>query len=89
VKEARPSKKAIIGTVVSDRMDKSVTVEWEVRKKHPVYKKFVTRHAKIMVHDEKNEASVGDVVRVVETRPISKKKSWRVSEILEKAQRGE
>ena len=89
MKKGRSNKKTIIGTVVSDKMDKSVTIEWETRKKHPVYKKLIRRHARIMAHDEKNEASVGDQVRIHETRPISKKKSWSVSEIIEKAQRGQ
>jgi len=88
VKDGKPSRKTITGTVVSDRMDKSITIEWEIRKKHPVYKKFVKRHMKIKAHDEKNEASVGDLVRIVGTRPVSKHKSWRVVDILQKAQRG-
>jgi small subunit ribosomal protein S17 len=87
VKDDKSNKKMIIGMVVSDKMNKSITVEWEARKRHPVYKKFIKRHMKIMAHDEKNEASIGDVVKIVETRPTSKKKSWKVSEIIEKAQR--
>lgn len=83
-----PNKKTLVGTVVGDKMDKSVTVQWETRKRHPLYKKFITTHAKIMVHDEKNEASAGDLVRIMEARPISKKKTWRVVEILKKAQKG-
>lgn len=86
MKGAKPIKKSIVGTVVSDKMDKTVTVEREVHKKHPIYKKSIKRHARIKAHDEKNEAAVGDVVRIVESRPISKTKSWRVVEILEKAQ---
>ena len=88
MKVGKVNKKTIIGTVVSDKMDKSVTIEWETRKKHPLYKKLVKSHTKIRAHDEKNEAAVGDLVRIIETRPISKGKSWRVLEIIEKAQRG-
>ncbi|MFH1552735.1 MAG: 30S ribosomal protein S17 [Candidatus Omnitrophota bacterium] len=88
MKGAKPNRKTIVGTVVSGKMDKTVTIEWETRKRHPLYKKFVTRHAKIKAHDEKNESSVGDLVKIAETRPISKTKSWVVVEVLEKAQKG-
>ncbi|MGB2601906.1 MAG: 30S ribosomal protein S17 [Candidatus Omnitrophota bacterium] len=83
-----PNKKTIVGTVVSDKMDKTVTVQWETRKKHRLYKKFVKERTKIKAHDEKNEAEKGDLVKVIESRPMSKDKAWRVVEILEKAQRG-
>ncbi len=88
MKDSKPNKKIVIGTVVSDRMDKTVTIQWEVRKRHPIYKKFVKQHTKLKAHDEKNEAGLGDLVKIKETRPISKDKCWRVIEILEKAQRG-
>jgi small subunit ribosomal protein S17 len=88
VKASKPNKKTVIGTVVSDRMDKTITIRWETRKRHPLYKKFVKKHTKIKAHDAKNEASIGDLVKVIETRPVSKDKCWRVIEILEKAQRG-
>ncbi len=88
MKGGKPNKRTIVGTVVSDKMDKTVTVKRETRKRHPIYKKFVKEHTKIKAHDEKNEASVGDVVRIIETRPVSRDKFWRVVEILEKAQRG-
>jgi small subunit ribosomal protein S17 len=88
VKASKPNKKTVIGTVVSDRMDKTITIRWETRKRHPLYKKFVKKHTKIKAHDVKNEASIGDLVKVIETRPVSKDKCWRVIEILEKAQRG-
>ena len=80
-----PQKKSIICKVVSNKMDKAVTVQWEVRKKHPLYKKYITRHRKMKARDEKNTASVGDLVRIVETRPLSKTISWKVVEIVEKA----
>ena len=89
MKPARPNKKTIVGTVVSDKTDKTITVLWETRKMHPIYKKFVKRHKKITAHDEKNEAGAGDLVKVIETRPISKTKIWRLVKVIEKAeQRG-
>jgi small subunit ribosomal protein S17 len=71
--------------VVSDRMDKTVIVRIESQKRHPLYGKTVRRTSKLAAHDEANEANVGDVVRVMETRPLSKSKRWRVTEIVEKA----
>ena len=88
MKQGKPNKRTIVGTVVSDKMDKTVTIKWETRKKHPLYKKFVKRQIKIKAHDEKNEASTGDTVKVIECRPISKEKNWRIVEIVEKAQKG-
>jgi len=73
------------GVVVSDSMDKTIVVRVESIKAHPRYKKVVRRSAKFHAHDERNEASVGDVVRIVETRPLSKTKTWRLAEIVEKA----
>ena len=84
----KPNRSTIIGRVVSDKMDKSVTVEWEIHKQHPMYKKSFKRHVKVKAHDEKNEASRGDTVKIIETRPISKDKRYRVVEIVEKVQRG-
>jgi small subunit ribosomal protein S17 len=74
-----------IGTVVSDKMDKTVTVKINRRFPHPLYKRIITRSVKLTVHDETNECRVGDVVKVMATRPLSKTKRWRVDEILEKA----
>lgn len=73
------------GVVVSDRMDKTVIVRIESQKRHPLYGKTVRRSSRLAAHDEANEAHVGDVVRVMETRPLSKSKRWRVVEIVEKA----
>jgi len=84
----KTSKKTIVGVVISDKMDKVVTVQWEMRKRHPMYEKFVKEHKKFKARDEKNEAGKGDLVKVVETRPLSKDIRWRVVEIVEKAQRG-
>jgi small subunit ribosomal protein S17 len=73
------------GVVVSDAMDKTIVVRVESIKSHPRYKKVVRRSTKFHAHDERNEAGVGDVVRIVETRPLSKTKNWRLAEIVEKA----
>ncbi|MFA6636585.1 MAG: 30S ribosomal protein S17 [Candidatus Omnitrophota bacterium] len=89
MKSQKPLKRTIVGTVISDKMDKTVTVLWETKKRHPIYKKFVRRHKKVKAHDEKNEASVGDLIKVQEIRPVSKEKTWLVKEILQKAEKGE
>ncbi len=80
-----PNKRTLSGRVVSDKMTKTVTVLVERRVKHPLYGKFVTRTKKYHAHDENNEYHVGDVVRITETRPLSKQKRWRVSELIERA----
>ena len=74
-----------IGTVVSNAMDKTVVVRINRRFPHPLYKRIITRSAKLVVHDETNECKVGDVVKVMATRPLSKTKRWRVAEIMERA----
>ncbi|MCQ2335764.1 MAG: 30S ribosomal protein S17 [Paludibacteraceae bacterium] len=73
------------GVVSSDKMDKTVTVSIEWKEKHPIYGKFVGKTKKYHAHDEKNECHIGDTVRIMETRPLSKSKRWRVVEIVEKA----
>jgi small subunit ribosomal protein S17 len=78
-------RKTRIGKVVSTKMDKSILVTIERRVPHPLYKKYFRRTTKLMVHDEKSEAGVGDKVKIMETRPLSKQKRWRLVEILEKA----
>ena len=84
--EARiSSRKTRVGKVVSDKMDKTVVVAIADRVAHPLYKKIVGRTYKLKAHDENNECGVGDTVRVMETRPLSKDKRWRVVEIVEKA----
>lgn len=85
MKASKTKEKIIVGTVISDKMNKSVTVELSTRKRHPLYRKFVSKHEKIKAHDEKNEVTIGDVVKIKETRPISKDKCWKVVEILKKA----
>ena len=79
------SRKTRIGQVVSDKMDKTVVVAIADRVAHPLYKNIVNRTYKLKAHDEKNECNVGDRVKVMETRPLSKDKRWRVVEIIEKA----
>ena len=79
------SRKTRVGRVVSDKMDKTIVVAIEDRVAHPLYKKIVKRTYKLKAHDEKNESGVGDRVRVMETRPLSKDKRWRLVEIIEKA----
>lgn len=81
----RNLRKERVGIVTSDKMDKSVTVLVERRVKHPKYGKFVKLSSKFMAHDEKNEAHVGDTVRISETRPLSKLKRWRLVEVVERA----
>jgi small subunit ribosomal protein S17 len=81
----RKIRKTKTGIVSSDKMDKTVTVAVERKVKHPIYGKFVKKTTKFHAHDEKNEAKPGDVVRIMETRPLSKTKRWRLVEIIEKA----
>ncbi len=79
------SRKVRVGKVISDKMDKTVVVAIEDRVAHPLYKKIVGRTYKLKAHDEQNTCGVGDIVKVMETRPLSKDKRWRVVEIVEKA----
>jgi small subunit ribosomal protein S17 len=81
----RPYRKVRQGVVVSDKMDKTVVVLVERRTTHPLYRKTVTRSQKYHAHDEANDVRVGDRVRIVETRPLSKTKRWRVVEVVERA----
>jgi small subunit ribosomal protein S17 len=81
----RNVRKTEIGKVVSDKMDKTIVVAIENSVKHPLYKKIIKRTVKLKAHDENNECTIGDRVRVMETRPLSKEKRWRLVEIIEKA----
>ena len=81
----RALRKTRVGKVVSDKMDKTIVLAVETRVKHPLYKKIIKRTYKLKAHDEKNECSVGDIVKVMETRPLSREKRWRLVEIIEKA----
>ena len=83
--EARGMRKTRIGVVVSDKMDKTIVVAIRTRVKHPLYGKIMNRTTKINAHDEENQCGVGDTVKIMETRPLSKDKHWRLVEIIEKA----
>lgn len=81
----RSLRKERIGLVTSNKMDKSIVVQVERRVKHPIYKKFVKKSSKFSAHDENNDCNIGDTVRIMETRPLSKNKCWRLVEIIERA----
>ena len=83
--QERNLRKQRIGVVVSNKMDKSITVAIQRRLRHPIYGKYVKKTSKFMAHDENNECSIGDTVRIMETRPLSRNKRWRLIEIVEKA----
>jgi len=84
-KEKKAIKRVLTGRVVSNKMQKTIVVAIERRKLHPLYKKYLTLTKKVKAHDETNQAGIGDLVRIIESRPISKDKCWRLAEILEKA----
>ena len=84
-KEGRPRKREFVGIVKSDKMMKTIVVVVETMKLHPLYKKYVKRTKKVKAHDEKNDAKIGDKVRVIECRPLSREKRWRLVEIIERA----
>ena len=83
--EERKLRKERIGIVTSNKMTKSITVAIERKVKHPMYLKYVKKTSKFMAHDEKDECGIGDTVKIMETRPLSKNKNWRLVEIIEKA----
>ena len=83
--EQRGLRKTRVGTVVSDKMDKTIVVEIKERVRHPLYGKIMNQTSKLKAHDENNECGIGDTVRIMETRPLSKDKCWRLVEIIEKA----
>lgn len=83
--ETRNLRKERIGVVLSNKMDKTITVAVKWKEKHPIYGKFVNKTKKFHAHDEKNDCNIGDTVRIMETRPLSKLKRWRVVEIMERA----
>ena len=80
----RNLRKERVGIVTSNKMDKSITIAVESKAKHPMYGKFIKKTSKFMAHDEKNDCNIGDTVRIMETRPLSKNKNWRLVEILER-----
>jgi len=81
----RNLRKERVGKVVSNKMQKTITIAIDRKVKHPIYGKFMNKTTKLMVHDEKNEAGIGDTVKIMETRPLSKNKRWRLVSIVEKA----
>ena len=83
--EQRRLRKERVGVVSSNKMDKTITVAVKWKEKHPIYGKFVNKTKKFHAHDEKNECNIGDTVRIMETRPLSKTKRWRLVEIIERA----
>ena len=83
--ETRNLRKERVGVVTSNKMDKTITVAVKWKEKHPIYGKFVSKTKKFHAHDEKNECQIGDTVRIMETRPLSKTKRWRLVEIIERA----
>ncbi|MEQ8909313.1 MAG: 30S ribosomal protein S17 [Vicingaceae bacterium] len=80
----RNLRKERIGVVLSNKMDKSITIAVEGKVKHPMYGKFIKTTSKFMAHDEKNDCNIGDTVRIMETRPLSKSKNWRLVEVIER-----
>lgn len=83
--ESRGMRKTRVGTVVSDKMDKTIVVAIKTRVRHPLYGKIINRTTKLKAHDEQNTCGIGDKVRVMETRPLSREKRWRLVEVIEKA----
>jgi small subunit ribosomal protein S17 len=83
--ETRNLRKERTGVVVSNKMEKSIVIAVKRKVKHPIYGKFVNKTTKLMAHDEKNECNIGDVVKIMETRPLSKSKCWRLVQIIERA----
>ncbi|MFK8009356.1 MAG: 30S ribosomal protein S17 [Saprospiraceae bacterium] len=81
----KPSKKTRIGVVSSNKMEKSITVLVERRLRHPIYGKYVKKSKKFMAHDEKNDCNIGDTVKIMESRPLSAKKRWRLVEVIQRA----
>lgn len=81
----RNTRKERTGIVVSNKMDKSITVAVKRKVKHPVYGKFINKTKKLLAHDQENTCNIGDTVRIMETRPMSKRKSWRLIEVIERA----
>ena len=84
MKDSRGKRKTRVGEVVSTKMDKTITVAVSRRVKHPIYGKFISKTTKLMAHDEKNECDPGDKVKIMETRPLSARKRWRLVEVVEK-----
>jgi small subunit ribosomal protein S17 len=84
MEQTRNLRKERIGVVVSNKMQKTITIAVESKVKHPMYGKFIKKTSKFMAHDEKNDCNIGDTVRIMETRPLSKNKNWRLVEVIER-----
>mgnify|MGYP000356741818 FL=1 len=84
MEHTRNLRKERIGVVVSNKMEKSITIAVESKVKHPMYGKFIKKTSKFMAHDEKNDCNIGDTVKIMETRPLSKNKNWRLVEVIER-----
>lgn len=84
MEQIRNLRKERVGVVVSNKMDKSITIAVESKVKHPMYGKFIKKTSKFMAHDEKNDCNIGDTVKIMETRPVSKNKNWRLVEVIER-----
>jgi small subunit ribosomal protein S17 len=84
MENTRNLRKERIGVVLSNKMDKSITIAVQSRVKHPMYGKFIKKTSKFMAHDEKNDCNIGDTVKIMETRPLSKNKNWRLVEVIER-----
>ena len=84
MEHTRNLRKERIGVVVSNKMDKSITIAVESKVKHPMYGKFIKKTSKFMAHDEENDCNIGDTVKIMETRPLSKNKNWRLVEVIER-----
>jgi small subunit ribosomal protein S17 len=85
MENTRNLRKEVVGVVVSNKMEKSIVIAVKRKEKHPIYGKFVNKTSKFIAHDEKNDCNIGDTVRIMETRPLSKDKCWRLVEIVERA----
>lgn len=85
MEDIKKLRKQKVGVVTSNKMDKTIAVSVERRLKHPIYGKFVKKSRKFLAHDEKNDCNIGDLVRIVETRPLSARKRWRLIEVIERA----
>jgi len=84
MEQIRNLRKERVGVVVSNKMDKSITIAVESKAKHPMYGKFIKKTSTFMAHDEKNDCNIGDTVKIMETRPMSKNKNWRLVEVIER-----
>ena len=83
--EKRNLRKELVGVVIGNKMDKSIVISVKRKEKHPIYGKFINKSSKFLAHDENDDCNIGDIVRIMETRPLSKNKRWRLVEVVERA----